>query len=565
MFNTIRKKLIAGFSIILAVILTSTIYNLYAYNNIKTHIGNTREKAIASYKYASEMKNNIIQVEQFLTDVGATKNTAYLEKAEEYLDIYKKNSKEFVSLNPEYKSELEVINSEFERLYRYGVQMTDMYIESGHAEGNKMMTEFNKMADGIHIKIDTIQNKSEISMEDDLIYIQTHISMNQNIGIALAMIVIFLAFTIAITLASGITKPINNLLEIFKDLEKGQGDLTRRINIRSRDELAKMAHLFNGFMSNMEHIVLNIKKNSSIVSQGSIFLSEGCIDTTESINMINIHMGRVAGDTESINSLISQISKNISEIAKASHDSAIDAQQISFAVDNINKLAMEGGKLALDTKFEMKKTEEISSDTIRITEELGDKAGEIGKIIDTIKSIADQTNLLALNAAIEAASAGEHGRGFCIVAEEIRKLAENNNQSAKIIEDIVKNIQDIIQNTMMATANVGGNIRQSSKMIENVHIQLQQIIKGVSNINDRVQSIAMGTQEQSASTEELSSTMEAINDSNATITASMQEVAARVSIQTDTMKNLSITASELNESAEQLNELVSKFKLQENQ
>lgn len=564
MFNTIRKKLIAGFSIILVGIIASTIYNLYVYNDNMTDIMYIKEKVVASFKYASEMKNNVTQVSQFLADVSATKNMEHLDEAEENFALYKENSRRLASLNPEYKLKLDELNNEFDKLYNYGKEMVDMYIKSGYESGNKMMLEFDKMADSIYVKVDAIQKKSETFMDDSFLDIKMHQEISRNIGVALAVAMIILALVIAIILAGGITRPINNILEIFKDLEKGQGDLSRRINVKSKDEMARMAQSFNNFMDSMGNIVLHIKKNSTIMSQGSELLSKGGEQTADGISMINTHMGRVAEDTQKISVSINQITASISEIAQASQTSASDARQISLEAVNINRLAQESGKLALDTKLEMKKTEEISSDTIKIAEKLGNEAEEIGKIIDTIKSITDQTNLLALNAAIEAARAGEQGRGFGVVAGEIRKLAEGNNQSAKTIENMVKNIQDMIKKTMEATTGVGGSIKQGSNMVENVYTQLQHIIEGVSNINDRIQSIAAGTEEQSASTEELSATMEAINDSNTAITVAMQEVAASISTQTDTITGLSATASNLNGSAEQLNGLVSKFKLREN-
>lgn len=565
MFNTIRKKLIAGFSIILIVLIASTVYNLYIYNDNKLHIMKIKENAVVSFKYATEMKNNVIQISQFLTDVSASKNTTHLKEADEQYALYKINSEGLVSLNSEYTDQLDRLNSEVDRLHSYGKKMADMYIKSGHEDGNKMMVEFDKMADSINLKVDEIQKKSETAMDDSLMTIQMHMEMNQKIAIALAAITIILALLIAIILSSGITKPINNLLEIFKDLEKGKGDLTRRINIKSKDEMARLARSFNNFMDSLESMVLNIKKNSAIVSQGSELLREGSVQTSAGIAMINTHMGRVAEDTQKISASINQITSSISEISQASQASATDAQQISIEVDNISRLAQESGKLALDTKLEIERTEEISSNTITIAEKLGNDAEKIGNIIDAIKSITDQTNLLALNASIEAARAGEHGRGFGVVAEEIRKLAESNNQSAKTIENMVINIQELIQKTMQAITGVGGNIKKGSRMVENVYTQLQHIIEGVGNINGRVQSIAAITEEQSASTEELAATMEAINESNTAITAAMQEAAASISTHTGTIAGLSTTASDLNGSAEQLNGLVSKFKLRENE
>ncbi|WP_425805070.1 methyl-accepting chemotaxis protein [Desulfitobacterium sp. Sab5] len=563
MFNSIRKKLIAGFSIILIVIISTTIYNQYIYNDDKNHIAEIKEITFQSYEYSTEMKNNIIQVGQYLSDVSASKNTTHLKEAEEQYTFYKKNSEGLARLNPDLKAQLDELNTQIDNLYKYGLEMADMYVNDNHVGANTMMVEFDKMADSINIKLDEIQTKSKASMDDSLMTIQMHMEMNQKISFVLAVVMVILALLIAILLGNGITKPINNFLEIFKDLEKGQGDLTRRIIVKSKDEMATMAQSFNKFMDSMEDMVLNIKKNSAIVSQGSVQLSEGSRQTADGIAMINAHMSKAAEDNQQISTSISQITDGILRIARESQSSATDAQQISIEVDNINRLALESGKVASDTRLEMERTEEISTNTIRVAENLGNKAGEIGNIIDTIKSITDQTNLLALNAAIEAARAGEHGRGFGVVADEIRKLAESNNQSARTIEDMVIKIQEMIQETILATTGVGQNIITSSKMVQNVYSQLQSIIEGVSNINERVKDIAEITEGQSASTEELSATMEAINHSNTAIIAAMQEVAASISTQSDTITGLSTTASDLNGSAEQLSGLITKFKLRE--
>jgi methyl-accepting chemotaxis protein len=211
----------------------------------------------------------------------------------------------------------------------------------------------------------------------------------------------------------------------------------------------------------------------------------------------------------------------------------------------------------------MEKIESISADTIRITEQLGKEANEIGKITDTIKTITDQTNLLALNAAIEAARAGEHGRGFGVVAEEIRQLAENNNQSAKMIELLIQRIHSMIMQTIEATTGVGSYIKEGRKIVENVHMELQNITTGITHINDKIQNIAASTEEQSTVTEELSATMETINGSNMEIATAVVDVASSISGQTDTISQLSAIASELNNSAELLSSLVNNFKLRE--
>lgn len=561
MFNSIRKKLITGFSIISVLIIASTIYNLTIYNNSKIHLDKIKENAIVSFKYATEMENNIIQFSKYLLDVSASKDTSHLKAADEQYILFSSNSDKLAILNPEYKDQLYEISTHLDKLYDYGKNMADMYIKSGHEDGNKMMVEFYKLADNITSMVDEIQKESEIYMDDSLMTINIHMEMNQKIAVVIALITVALALLIAMMLARGITKPINNLLQIFNDLEKGQGDLTRRIKIKSNDEIAMLAESFNKFMDSMESMIKKVKKNSNKVAESSIVLSEQGAQTADEINKIKMHMGRAADDTQNISTSIRQITESVTQIAQASNFSAAEVQKISIGVDNINIIAQESGKFALKTKLEMKKIEEISSDTINIAEELQNQTGEIGNLLHTIKSISSQTNILALNAAIEAARAGENGKGFGVVAEEIRNLAESNNQSTCTIEYIVTNIRKMIERTLEATLVVDGSIKSGSKMVDDVYRQLENIINGVCKINDMIQSIVTIIEEQSEVTEELSANLEEINDSNSAITTATQDVAVSISAQSNKITELSTTASELNESARQLNELVAKFVL----
>lgn len=561
MFNSIRKKLIAGFSVILAVIIFSTFYNAYSFTKSNNQVMHIKEKTAKGLELANNMKNEIVQTQLYIADSSASKDIIMLNKAEGHAAKFKENAKALGELETSYQEEIKVLEAEFDKLYEFGKQMTQMYIESGPVEGNKMMADFDMLAQNINKQVDSLQMKSQKSMDEDLTTIEMHMAMNQRRGIIIAFVTIILSIIIAFILGNGIRKPINKLLEIFIDIEKGQGDLTKRIHIKSKDEIGKMAEAFNRFMDDMEHMVSNIKSNSAIVTQSSELLSEGSSETTSAMAGIDGNMSKVKDDTGRITELISNITMSISEIAAVSQATAYDAQEICSAAANINAIASESKEKALITKEEMQKIEGISTKTISITEELGSEASEIGKIVDTIKAITDQTNLLALNASIEAARAGEHGRGFGVVAEEIRKLAENNNQSAKMIERLIENIQGKIMETIASTADVGNNIKQGSRMVESVYDELTHITEGISGINKRIQNIAASTEEQGASTEELSAVMDSINASNMEIAKSVSYAAENIASQTETIDGLNSTAGKLNQSAEELFRLVGKFKI----
>lgn len=562
MFNSIRKKLISGFLVIILIIFLSTVFNVYSFIGDKNHITNIKDKAMVSLELSNKMKNDILQVRLYITDASATKNAEELKMVDSYASDFNKNASNLLALDSKYNKSVKSLMSNFDRLYNNGKEMVNFYID-GSQQAGEMMNNFDNLADEVMKSVDDIQKNNQKDMNNDLSIIEEHMSMNLDIGIFITIFASLLSIIIALLLARGIRRPINYLLETFIELESGEGDLTKRIDINTKDEIGKMAQAFNRFMDSLEILVDNIKKNSYIVSYTAESLSSEGINATEEILLINNHMGKVTEDTQSITESINEITSSISEIADISQTTASDAQDISGKAEEVNKLAINSKKYSQDVKLEMENVEKISTNTIEITKKLGNEANEIGRIIDTIKAITEQTNLLALNASIEAARAGEQGKGFGVVANEIRILAENNNKSTVMIENIIKNIQNMIDQTIMATVTVGENINNGREMVEGVYNQLQLITDSIGKINGRIQNIAASTEEQGASTEELASVMDSINNSNNQISVAVQEIASGISVQTETVKGLSSVAQDLNVSSSNLIGFINKFKIQE--
>lgn len=561
MNNSIRKKIIFGFVIILIIMTVSTMYNLNTFNNSKHFIGHIKDKALKELKLTTEMKNEIIQTRLYLTDASMSNSMSAVEQAKQHSEQFELLADELVKFNTDYLEDIDTLNISFEKFFNYGSNMTGTYMANSHDISNQKMEEFDMLANEVFNKIVEIQNNTQIDLDNDLIEMQSKMNASFNSGIIVAASIILLSFIIAIFISKGISTPINNLLRIFNELEKGGGDLTKRINIKSNDETGKMANAFNKFMDTLEQMVYKIKQNAETVSVSSTYLSEGGEKSSVQITNLNDHMVRVKSDSENIKHSINQVTESILEIAASSQTSAVDAQSISSSAGVINTLSQDSSKHALEVRNKMHLIQEVSNKTVSITQNLGKEAGKIGNIIDTIKAITDQTNLLALNASIEAARAGDAGRGFAVVANEIRKLAEDNKESAKTIEELIFNIQSMIQQTISATADVGSNIIQGTQMVDTVVSKLESVSLGVNEINDKIKNIAALTEEQGASTEELSAVMESINSSNNEISNSILDIASSIDVQADTIKELSTTASELNGSATELKGLVYNFKV----
>lgn len=265
-------------------------------------------------------------------------------------------------------------------------------------------------------------------------------------------------------LATSFTRPLNELIETAEAL--AEGDLTRQLTAKGKDEIGKLTASFILMTDNLRSLTEQISQVSSQVLSGAQTINTACKETTnaiEDIAAISRQLAHSAGEQQSEVKDISLAMNNVSgfmgEVSKQAKETNQFAQQAAAA--------SKTGKTATDNAVEV--MSELNSEvrkTSTLVEQLGSRSIEIGTILGVITGIADQTNLLALNAAIEAARSGEQGRGFAVVAEEIRKLAEQSQVAASQINDIVRQIQE-----------------DTGKAIEAMHGSLSRVDNGVEVVN----------------------------------------------------------------------------------
>jgi methyl-accepting chemotaxis protein len=216
-----------------------------------------------------------------------------------------------------------------------------------------------------------------------------------------------------------------------------------------------------------------------------------------------------------------EMSATVIEVAK-------NAQQVSESSTEAQKTAAGGGEIVRDTIAAMQEVSESTTVTAGMIEKLGESSEEIGSIISVINDIADQTNLLALNAAIEAARAGEQGRGFAVVADEVRKLAERTTIATKEISTMIGSIQTETSTAVTAMSEGTEKVENGVKLANATEEALSQIVIGVQSVNDMVRQIATSTEEQSATTDEISRNMDTITEVASSSAASITEVTSTI-------------------------------------
>ena len=394
-------------------------------------------------------------------------------------------------------------------------------------------------------------------LEKDLM---KEVNLQTLINVSITIVAIVLGVIVALFISRVfVVKPINFIVDKAEKI--ASGDLTVRIDYSSKDEIGKLAAALDKMVLALREIATTIERDSQTVKQEASQVAAVSEEVSATIEELTAQVDSVNSNVNNASAAIEEMTSGIEEVAASAQNVAHASQKLSEEAQKVSQLANEGQKAILSIADVIVQTREKADVTFQIVEKLSESAKNIGEIVDTINSIAEQTNLLALNAAIEAARAGEAGRGFAVVADEIRKLAEESKQATQNIANILRGIVDNSMKASDATKETVEIVNKAYNESGLVKSQFEQILQSIVRMSQMTENLAASAQEQSAAAEEMSSAMDSASKSMVSVVEQMNEVTMAIKQQADAISNVARTAENLDDIAEKLVETVRRFKI----
>ncbi|WP_027415722.1 methyl-accepting chemotaxis protein [Aneurinibacillus terranovensis] len=355
-------------------------------------------------------------------------------------------------------------------------------------------------------------------------------------------------------------KPIVYLSEVSRKVADGNLEI-ELTEVKTEDEIGTLSRNFATMVNSLRGIIQKVTSVSSQVSHLSTNLSSYIEETTLETNQISASIQEIASGTEVQVSSASSSAQSIEELAIGIQRIAETSVAVSEASITTAEEAQRGNQSTQKAVQQMDSISKSVNKSASIVQSLGNRSQEIVQIVEIIAGIASQTNLLALNAAIEAARAGEQGRGFAVVADEVRKLAEQSEESARQIADLVQEIQGDTSHSITAMNQVVEEVQAGLDVVQHAENAFCQIQKSIENISDQIRDVSSTSQEMAASSQEVTASVEEIEQIARSSSDSTQAVAASSMKQLSSMKEIHSEAQLLRELVEELQQAIHQFKL----
>ena len=559
----IQRKLNTAFISLIVLLLISSAVAMFNSSRVKSKVDEALSQRVEQIRTIDEIRVGIGLQGKFIREL-MTNNTP---DTKEQLDHYATYVDEQIA-KLEKISTTETMNSYLKEINNHNNEFnTNMSVFIGYIDANNRIEAENlldgdlaKANNGILEVAEKMTDFQDKQLKDIKKETNSALSSSNIISIVLLVISIFIGLFLMYYVRKNIVEPLKEMVSVSQKIASGYL-VIEDLKVSSKDEIGQLTEANNTMKNNLRSLISHIQANTEHLSAAAEELSA----STEEVTATTEEMASRSSETLQA---AASAATAANESAKATEETATGVQRIAESTQILNdssvdtfKTAQSGSEI-IHRANEQMSTINISSQMVNeLVQKLSRQTVEIEKITNVITDITEQTNLLALNAAIEAARAGEHGKGFAVVADEVRKLAEESNASANQIVEVIKEIKMDTKNVEKAAGDSLDSVKDGVEIIGNAGNAFKEIVAAVQQMTNQIQEISATSEELSASAEQVSASAVEIAQAANLSTANVENIAAALEEQTATMEQVNGVAIELSQNAQELQEEIQKFKI----
>jgi len=424
------------------------------------------------------------KVRDTLSSAATTGDQDTLDAATSIASEAKAGLDRIANISPEFRSDISRISDGFDDYFEvaFGVSQSMVNGTADFSRLGELSAQMNGSYDSVIASMTRFKDQQQADFENAFATIDSANTSLISTGVVMTIVVSLLLFATAIPIVRGIKSSIDDVVRSLKDIAQENGDLTVRINTQSEDEIGELVYWFNQFMDKLQGVVKDVVEASLPLSN----LAQNLRGLTEETQRTIDVQQRSAQDAKHA---VDTMSGSVEGVAHSAAQAASDANEATEA-------AGEGRQIVQQTVSSIQQLADNVRETADVIGRLESDSNKVGSVLDVIKGIAEQTNLLALNAAIEAARAGEQGRGFAVVADEVRTLASRTQQSTEEIQSTIEQLQSAAHSAVEVMSRGTEQATTSVATANKAGSSLETITSTIGRINNMNEQIAHNTEDQ---------------------------------------------------------------------